>query len=407
MKSAAFTIISLLIGLLIAEVTIKAAAFLSPRIAYELRPPWSNRALEPDLVLGYRVSPYYPGSDKRGYRNPTALDSSNILAVGDSTTYGYSVVASKSWPAVLRNENKLDIYNAGVGGYGPCEYLEVTKELIHLNPSQVVVALYLGNDMSDAYTSVYIEDRCPFLQTDNAELLTELKRLRDEQSLLKQATELGLESVAEPFRDGLPLSHLYGTNIKDKSSLYSLVRAAYHKLNNIHYARFGENTDDRFEAESQIKGAIAYDDIPELRTVFKSPEVEVLAVDQTDLRISEGRRITETVLSEIKSLVKKNNNGDLIVAVIPTKGIVYRNILENSFVSRHPSFVPKIEKELKLKNDLLSFLEENEIVHVDTTPLLENALSDKIPPFHQTSNEHPNAYGYSVVANAIATALAK
>ena len=406
MKTAVFAFISLLIGLVIAELTIKVAAIVSPRIAYELRPPWSNRALDPDPKLGYRVSRYYPGSDKRGYRNPEALDTSNILAIGDSTTYGYSVVESQSWPAVVRNENNLDIYNAGVGGYGPCEYLEVSNELIQLNPTQVVVALYLGNDMSDAYTSVYLEDRCPDLQTDNAELLKELRRLREEQSLLKQATELGLESVAEPFRDGLPLSHLYGSNLRDKSSIYSLVRAAYHKLNNIHYGRFGEDTDKRFATESQIQGAIAYEHIKELRTVFKSPAVEVLAVDQTDLRISEGRRITETVLDEINTLAQANN-AQLIVAIIPTKGVAYRNILGDSFISQHSSFPPKIENELKLKQDILSFLDENEIVHVDTTPLLEKALSDRTPPFHQTSNEHPNAHGYSVVANAIAAAVSK
>ena len=131
-----------------------------------------------------------------------------------------------------------------------------------------------------------------------------------------------------------------------------------------------------------------------------------MAVDQNDLRISEGRRITETVLDEINTLAQANN-AQLIVAIIPTKGVAYRNILGDSFISQHSSFPPKIENELKLKQDILSFLDENEIVHVDTTPLLEKALSDRTPPFHQTSNEHPNAHGYSVVANAIAAAVSK
>lgn len=404
MKTAVFIIPTLLLGVLLAELTVKGAALISPRIAYELRPPWSNRALDPDSVFGYRVSPFYPGSDKRGYRNPVALNKTDILAIGDSMTYGYSVIESDSWPAVLRRNSEFQIYNAGVGGYGPCEYLEVANELIDLSPKVVVVGIYLGNDMSDAYTSVYLEERCEKLRSVDVKVLDDLERVRSELSLKEQATNLGLASVPEPFRDGLPLSHIYGTHLRDKSAIYALFRTVYHRLTNFQWNRFGEQAKESYEHASNISGSIRYDEIEELRTVFKSPEVEVLAVDQNDPRISEGRRITEIALLDIMSLM---SDSKLIVAIIPTKGVAYSNLFEDEYIANHNSFIPKIESELKLKSDLMSFFENVDIEYVDTTPLLEASLKEGQTPFHESANEHPNEHGYKIIAEAIADVMAE
>lgn len=407
MKTAVFFTATLLFGVLLAELTLKGAAFISPRIAYELRPPWSNRALDPDPVLGYRVSPFYPGSDKRGYRNPVALNKTDILAIGDSLTYGYSVIESESWPSVLRRESGLQVYNAGVGGYGPCEYLQVANELIDLSPKTVVVGMYLGNDMSDAYTSVYLEERCEKLRSTDSKILDVLKRSRTELSLKEQATDLGLASVPEPFRDGLPLSHLYGNKLRDKSAIYALFRTVYHRLTNFQWNRFGEKADESYENSSNISGTILYDEIKELRTVFKSPAVEVLAVDQNDPRIYEGRRITESALLDIRMLMREVQNVNMIVAIIPTKGVVYSSLFEDEYIAKHNSFIPKIENELKLKNDLILFLESENIDFVDTTSLLEASLNVGQSPFHESSNEHPNEHGYKIIAEAIADVLAE
>lgn len=51
----------------------------------------------------------------------------------------------------LETLSKKIIDNAGVGGYGPCEYEQVLNELLVLYPKIVVLGLYLGNDIGDAY----------------------------------------------------------------------------------------------------------------------------------------------------------------------------------------------------------------------------------------------------------------
>lgn len=407
MKTTVFVVITLLFGILLAEFAVRVAAFISPKIAYELRPPWSNRALIPDSVLGYRLSPYYPGSDARGYRNPTALSTTNILAIGDSMAYGYSVLEPHSWPAVLGENTGLSVYNAGVGGYGPCEYVHVVKELIQLQPGTVVVSTYLGNDISDTYTSVYLEDRCENYRSTDPEILTELNRVRAEMTLKQKATNLGLVAVPEPFRDGLPLSHTYSKKLRDRSAIYALLRSVYHSLSNFQDSRFGERNTNGHEASLRINGTIQYDDIEEIRTVFKSPDVDTLAVDQTDLRISEGRRIAESVFIDIKKIVSENNHANLIVVIIPTKAVAYRYLLGDQYISEHTSFTPKFDHELKLKSDLISFFEAQGIEYIDTTPLLEQELIINQPPFHESSNEHPNEHGYKIIANAIAESLAK
>ena len=319
MKNTLFFLIMMFIAFLLCEVTLRFVALLSPRVAYELQPPWSNRALQPDPILGYRVSPYYPGSDSRGYRNPSTLEQADILAVGDSMTYGYSVFPNDAWPSVLQTHTSETVYNAGVGGYGPCEYQNVVKELSGLSPKTIVVTLYLGNDMSDSYTSVYLEGKCHDLRTNDTSLLGKMDQLRQEQTLQRRASELGLRSIPEPFRDEIPLSHTFHLTLRDRSAVYSLARSLYFQLKQFHYSRFGEGANVSYETSMElISGSVPYSEIEEISTVFKNPEIEILALNQSDLRIEEGRMVAQRALRNIKNAATELS-ANMLVVLIPTK----------------------------------------------------------------------------------------
>lgn len=395
------------VAFLLCEVALRVVALVSPRIAYELQPPWSNRALQPDPILGYRVSPYYPSSDSRGYRNPTTLEQADILAVGDSMTYGYSVLPDNAWPSALQTLTSETVYNAGVGGYGPCEYQNVVKELSILSPKNIVVTLYLGNDMSDSYNSVYLEDKCHDLKTDDKSVLGEMDRLRQEQTLQKQASELGLRSIPEPFRDEIPLSHTYQLTLKDSSAVFSLTRNLYFQLKQFHYSRFGERANVSYETSIEtISGSVPYSEIEEIRTVFKNPNVEILAVNQSDLRIAEGRMVTERALRIIKNEANKLS-ANMLVVLIPTKSAAYHDVLSSAYKSEHQTFVAKHESEQRLKADLVEFLDAEDINYVDTTSVFSASLLDRVPPFHESSNEHPNEHGYALIGKTVVGALSK
>ncbi len=95
-----------------------------------------------DAELGYRMDPALDGIDTRGFRNPDGID---VVAIGDSHTYGYNVEPSASWPARLAELTGQSVYNLGIGGYGALHYLPLVEEALARQPRVIIVGLYLAN----------------------------------------------------------------------------------------------------------------------------------------------------------------------------------------------------------------------------------------------------------------------
>ncbi|MEM8595659.1 MAG: hypothetical protein AAGF76_04240, partial [Pseudomonadota bacterium] len=112
--------------------------------------------LEPDAELGHRIAPGSAGHDAWGLRNAEVPDRVEIVAIGDSLTYGVSAVSGESWPAHLAGITGQSVYNAGLGAYGPLHYRTMFDKTVEaMAPGTVVVALYLGNDLIDAYSAAH------------------------------------------------------------------------------------------------------------------------------------------------------------------------------------------------------------------------------------------------------------
>ena len=99
---------------------------------------WSNQT--PDSLLLYRVDPALPDVDRHGFRNPdgTAAD---LVAIGDSHTYGNNVASFESWPALV------GAYNMGVGSYSIYQYAVLFDLALDRGATRVVVGLYPANDL--------------------------------------------------------------------------------------------------------------------------------------------------------------------------------------------------------------------------------------------------------------------
>src|SRR5262249_4433868 len=95
-----FRALAVCLGILLSEAILYLACLCSPRIHYFLSPPW-NQALMPDPELGHRMSPFYPGNDSWGFRNSKVPDHCDVLAIGDSLTYGLAATPDKTWPRQL------------------------------------------------------------------------------------------------------------------------------------------------------------------------------------------------------------------------------------------------------------------------------------------------------------------
>jgi lysophospholipase L1-like esterase len=109
--------------------------------------------------IGWLHRPYHVQTNSVGLRNTEepSDDAFQILAVGDSTTFGIYLANDDTWPAWsesgLRqhygNARRVSVFNAGIIGYTILDELGYLREKgIYLKPGLVVLGVF-ENDLSD------------------------------------------------------------------------------------------------------------------------------------------------------------------------------------------------------------------------------------------------------------------
>ena len=126
--------------------------------------------------------------DSRGFRNPTALDSATIVALGDSHTRGTSVNADKTWPRKLSAKLGEDIYNMALGGYGPVRNNDNLSIAMGLNPSWVIFGLYFGNDFYDDFR--LLQKKGDLSKYASADVLSEISELENHKTIAEEVGHL-------------------------------------------------------------------------------------------------------------------------------------------------------------------------------------------------------------------------
>ena len=117
-----------------------------PKIGHLHKPNANGMIVSRD----FRVSHH---TDAFGFRNawpwPEHIE---IVAVGDSLTFGYGVADDQAWPAILnRALPDANVLNLGLIGAGPQQYLRVYETFIKsLRPRLLLIGLFPGNDFWDA-----------------------------------------------------------------------------------------------------------------------------------------------------------------------------------------------------------------------------------------------------------------
>ncbi|MDE3050913.1 MAG: hypothetical protein KGJ48_13560, partial [Nitrospirota bacterium] len=131
-----------LIGLLLLEGALQLRArFGAPSIGPQF---------VPDERLGHRPNPNFPGHDSRGWRNPSALTSADIVIFGDSQTYGANLPPEAAWPQRVAALLHRPVYQMAADGYGPAQYVLLLEEALALKPKVIIAAYYYGNDIYDS-----------------------------------------------------------------------------------------------------------------------------------------------------------------------------------------------------------------------------------------------------------------
>ena len=86
--------------------------------------------------------------DDSGFRNPAIPERVDIVAIGDSLTYGNNVFWRESWPYKLATMTGRSVYNFGVGGYSVYQYYQLFTQALKFRPKHVLIGLYVANDLA-------------------------------------------------------------------------------------------------------------------------------------------------------------------------------------------------------------------------------------------------------------------
>lgn len=114
----------------------------------------------PNATPGYGSVDCTLRTDRRGYRNQTDLDRYDVVTLGDSFTEGSGVSDEQAWPALLAAESGLSVYNLGLSGYAPVQYLASLREIgLGLKPGTVICSLFEGNDFRSS--AMEVDDALP------------------------------------------------------------------------------------------------------------------------------------------------------------------------------------------------------------------------------------------------------
>lgn len=365
--TAGLVLAAIFVSLLIGEILLRV--FLDP-IDY-LRPETFQHE-----VLGHSIVPGSAGHDEWGYRNLAVPERADIVAIGDSQTYGATARARDSWPAILGQLTGLSVYNLSTGSRGAAEYFYVLEEeALRLAPQRVLIGLYYGNDLFDATRSAYTRDHwASWRSTEPPFALAALTppAMPDERRFMSIRGWLGRHSM--------------------------IYRLAVHSF-------LGAPT-RRWEAQTQTGrgGDLAVLDLPErdIFTVF-TPQYRLRALDLDDGVIGEGLDLTFRFLARMKE-VADDNDIELLVVLIPTKERVYWPLMQDQPLRDMEAMQQLIRNEEEVDEAVKRRLNALEIGYVDVLDALRTA-SQRETIYPRNQDGHPRAEGYGVIAEEIQSAL--
>jgi hypothetical protein len=123
------------------------------------------------LVRARPLNPpgYWGPTDILGFRNTAVPNAPDVIAVGDSQTFGLNAPLAANWPSRLREElarQKARVYSMATGGWGAVQYLDMVRKASVFGPKVVIVAFYSGNDAMESFRLAYAVDHWKSLRVD-------------------------------------------------------------------------------------------------------------------------------------------------------------------------------------------------------------------------------------------------
>jgi hypothetical protein len=360
---AATTAIALLLGEFVARRFLNPSDYLGVEMVQD------------DVLGAVPSTTAKAGFDAWGFRNRGVPKTADIVAVGDSHTFGNTAKMDESWPYVLGRLTGRQVYNMGMGGYGPNQYFHLSNsKALSLKPNVIVWGLYMGDDFQNAYAITY-----------GLKYWANLRKLPD------RNVDADTWDPPAPKPNWLRRVRVW---LSGHSVIYQIV--------------FHASAGGRIQGETQIRTAAQL--YPGAATSLIVPEKNILEafrpqsmlsrLDQDNPEILEGMRITFELMREMNETCQQQHIR-FVVVVIPIKEEVFSDYLEHNPKLPLSSVIDKL-----LPNDRLArqktfeFLTESKIPYVDPLPALRNSMGNELYA-RSATDMHPGKNGYRVIGEAV------
>jgi lysophospholipase L1-like esterase len=350
-----------------------------------------DRAIEEKLikdpVLGLKLAPYALGHDANGFRNDTVPQNVDIVALGDSQTWGVNVDRQGAWPQQLSKISGRSVYNMGLGGFGPVQYRVLTLQALGLSPKIIVVGLYLGNDIYDAYKMAYQFDAHRDLRGNNAAGDLSVDTVGDRANAFWNEEKQFHANFGRASFSGWSFwlrEHLALGRVLNRTGLWPGSQDIDYEI------------DKRWAEAHPDHGAVCEEAGREtvLTTAYR-----LAGLDLDEPRNAEGLRITKDLLSEMQNEVSAKKV-KLVVLLLPTKESVYAKVRSGK-VQLDFNYQKLVDMEGRIRSEIISNCQAQRIELVDALPYLSSALERGERVYPTTTESHPNERGYFVIASAL------
>jgi hypothetical protein len=317
------------------------------------------------------------GFDAWGFRNPKVPESSEIVAIGDSHTYGNTATMEDSWPYVLARLTGRSVYNMGLGGYGPNQYYYLLKtRALKLHPKTIICGFYMGDDFENAYLITY-----------GLNYWSDLRALPPD----KVSFDIWESTPAPDFQKQIRLwlsRHSVVYQIAFHASILGHFQGDL-QIRNAH--RLNPDGTALFVPEKHIEEAFI-------------PGGILRNLDQNSEGVREGMRITFKLFGEMNEICKQNHI-NFIVAIIPAKEMVFAQYLQhNSKMPLSDVMDQALINAFLAREKTIAFFNESGISYVDTLPALQKSMDHELYA-RNSGDMHPGKNGYHVIGEAISDSL--
>ena len=347
------------------RVVLNPADFLSPRMIS-------------DDIRGIVIEPNSAGFDEWGFRNSSVPDAVEIVAVGDSHTYGNNAAMADSWPYVAGELAHRSVYNAGLGGYGPNRsYHVLTTQALKLRPKWVLCGLYFGDDFENAFSMTY-----------GLDYWSALRR--------------GSWNTVDANIWATPGGRDWHRQVRDWLSRSSVI---YRLLVHGPLLEGIKTRLQRRRAELGSDPSTATLVVPDQQILeaFR-PEGIRSRLDVKSPAVREGMRVTFDLLRSM-NLASRQAGSRFAVVLIPTKETVFAELLNRDVDIKLKSTIQElIADEATARAELTSVLDEEGIPYIDALQSLRLRVRDHL---YTRGNQdmHPGRNGYRVIGEAVAQFL--